>query len=113
MVRRTSKKGSKKSSRKASRKGSRKLKREMPQKMKDMHELRKLISSEHKDLSNGIPMVKLSNKIFKEANSELKKAIELYKKYKQSGDITKLYKKMEEEMKAKRKEKKMEASRAK
>jgi hypothetical protein len=97
------------SSKKGSRKSSRKLKREMPKAMKEMQELRKLISSEHKELSNGVPMVKLTNKIFKEAKSDLKKAIEIYKKYKQSGDIPKLYKKMEEEAEAKRKAKKATA----
>jgi len=102
----SSKRGSRHSSRKGSRKISRKLKRVMPKIMQEMQILRKTIASENTSLSNGIPMMKLAIKIFKEASSNLPKAVELYKKYKQAGDIPKMHKKMQDELEANRKAKK-------
>jgi hypothetical protein len=77
-------------------------KKEIPKALKEMMELRKLISFENKELPNGVSMVKLTNKIFKEAKSDLDEAIELYKKYKQNGDIQKFYKEMVEDTDANR-----------
>lgn len=107
--RQTKRKLSKRLSRQSSKKGS-KQKREIPEFLRFMHEVSQVIKKENPDFTGAPAAInKLSSELLKEVAKDVKKAIELARKLKGSGELKKRFESIAKAIAQKRKDKKKQA----